>query len=164
LIGVGAGEEQARKVHVDGPPGVEQTSRLGSRGPVANGIKCGPHGGKNSKTKPWTVPWLSLKAKIKSGQRGGQVMSGDWQEATPSQGLDVDFVVNHWKPRRFGVVSRQSPLMTWPSHRPGSILALMLNQGTVHDFILLFLSSCDPHLIPSATGSLEPSLLVCPPV
>jgi hypothetical protein len=33
------------------PPGVEKTSRLGSRDPVASGVKCGPHGGKNSKMK-----------------------------------------------------------------------------------------------------------------
>jgi hypothetical protein len=33
------------------PPGVEKTSRLGSRDPVASGVKCGPHGGKNSGTK-----------------------------------------------------------------------------------------------------------------
>jgi hypothetical protein len=33
------------------PPGVEKTSRLGSRDPVASGVKCGPHGGKNSKLK-----------------------------------------------------------------------------------------------------------------
>jgi hypothetical protein len=32
----------------DRPPGVEKTSRLGSRDPVASGVKCGPHGGKNS--------------------------------------------------------------------------------------------------------------------
>jgi hypothetical protein len=25
------------------PPGVEQTSRLGLRDPVASGVKCGPH-------------------------------------------------------------------------------------------------------------------------
>jgi hypothetical protein len=37
------------------PPCVEQTSRLGSREPVASGVKCRPHGGKNSKTKSWTV-------------------------------------------------------------------------------------------------------------
>jgi hypothetical protein len=30
------------------PPGVEKTSRLGSRDPVASGVKCGPHGGKNN--------------------------------------------------------------------------------------------------------------------
>jgi hypothetical protein len=33
------------------PPGVEKTSRLRSRDPVASGVKCGPHGGKNSKMK-----------------------------------------------------------------------------------------------------------------
>jgi hypothetical protein len=33
------------------PPGVEKTSRLGLRDPVASGVKCGPHGGKNSKLK-----------------------------------------------------------------------------------------------------------------
>jgi hypothetical protein len=32
------------------PPGVEKTTRLGSRDPVASGVKCGPHGGKNSGT------------------------------------------------------------------------------------------------------------------
>jgi hypothetical protein len=46
------------------PPGVEKTSRLGSRDPVASGVKCRPHGGKNSKTKLWTVSWLSLKTKV----------------------------------------------------------------------------------------------------
>jgi hypothetical protein len=55
LIGVDAGEEQARKVYVGEPPGVEQTNRLGLRDPVSNGIKYGPHDGKNSKTKSWTV-------------------------------------------------------------------------------------------------------------
>jgi hypothetical protein len=33
------------------PPGVEKTSRIHSRDPVASGVKCGPHGGKNSKMK-----------------------------------------------------------------------------------------------------------------
>jgi hypothetical protein len=33
------------------PPGVEKTSRLRSRDPVARGVKCGPHGGKNNKMK-----------------------------------------------------------------------------------------------------------------
>jgi hypothetical protein len=33
------------------PPGVEKTSRLCSRDPVASGVKCGPHGGKNNKMK-----------------------------------------------------------------------------------------------------------------
>jgi hypothetical protein len=66
------------------PPGVEQTSRLGLRDPVASGIKCGSHGGKNSETKSWTVSLSSLKTKVEPVRRGSQVMSGDWREATPS--------------------------------------------------------------------------------
>jgi hypothetical protein len=66
------------------PLGVEQTSRLGLRDPVASGLKCGSHGGKKSKTKSWTVFWLSLKTKVEPGLHGSQVMSGDWREVTPS--------------------------------------------------------------------------------
>jgi hypothetical protein len=55
---------------------------------------------------------------------------------------------------------RQSPLMTRLPRSPGSTLVLRLNQETVHNFVLLFLPPCGPHLTPLATGSLEPSLLV----
>jgi hypothetical protein len=52
---------------------------------------------------------------------------------------------------------RQSPLMTRRPHSPGSTLVLRLNQETVHDFILLFMT-------PLASGSVEQSLLVfCTP-
>jgi hypothetical protein len=61
------------------PPGLEKTSRLGSRNPVASGVKCGPHGGKNGKMKSWTVSWLSLKTKVEPELRGSRVMSGDWR-------------------------------------------------------------------------------------
>jgi hypothetical protein len=37
------------------PPCVEKTRRLGSRDPVANGVKCGPHSDKNGKMKSWTI-------------------------------------------------------------------------------------------------------------
>jgi hypothetical protein len=60
------------------PPSVEKTSRLRSRDPVASGVKCGPHGGMNSKMKLWMVSGLSLKTKVESGLRGTRVMSGDW--------------------------------------------------------------------------------------
>jgi hypothetical protein len=46
------------------PPGVEKTSRLGSRDPVASGVMCGPHGGMNDKMMSWMVSWLSLKTKV----------------------------------------------------------------------------------------------------
>jgi hypothetical protein len=39
-------------------------------------------------------------------------------------------------------------------------MVLMLNQETVHDFILLLLPPCNPHLTPLVTRSLEPILLV----
>jgi hypothetical protein len=59
------------------PPGVEKTSRLGSRDPAASGVKCGPHGGKNDKIKSRTISWLSHKTKVELGLRGSQVTSGD---------------------------------------------------------------------------------------
>jgi hypothetical protein len=37
-----------------GPLRSGETSRLSLRDPVASGVKCGPHGGKKSKTKSWT--------------------------------------------------------------------------------------------------------------
>jgi hypothetical protein len=55
---------------------------------------------------------------------------------------------------------RQSPLITRHSRSPGSTLVLRLYQETVHDFILLFMLPCGPHLTPLATGSLKRSLLV----
>jgi hypothetical protein len=61
------------------PPCVEKTSRLGSRDPVASGVKCRLHGGKNDKMKSWTISWLSLKTMVQPGLRGSQVMSGEWR-------------------------------------------------------------------------------------
>jgi hypothetical protein len=55
---------------------------------------------------------------------------------------------------------RQSPLMTRLPRSPSSTLFLRLNQETVHDFILLFMTPCGPHLTLLATRSLERSLLV----
>jgi hypothetical protein len=55
---------------------------------------------------------------------------------------------------------RQSPLITRLPRSPGSTLVLRLNKEIVHDFILMFLPPCGPHLTPLVTGSLEPSLLI----
>jgi hypothetical protein len=51
LTSVGAGEKQVRNIVTGEAPGVEKTSRLSSRDPVASGVKCGPHGGKNGKVE-----------------------------------------------------------------------------------------------------------------
>jgi hypothetical protein len=65
---------------------VEKTSRFGSRDPMASGIKCGSHGGKNSGTKSWTVSWLSIKTKVEPGAGTMWEPNHEWRlaEATPS--------------------------------------------------------------------------------
>jgi hypothetical protein len=78
------------------PPGVEKTSRLGSRDLVASGVKCGPRGGKSSGTKSWTVSWLSLKIKVELGLRGSRVMSGDWRRLHRVRGVCSGSPENHW--------------------------------------------------------------------
>jgi hypothetical protein len=78
---------------------VEKTSRLGSRDPVASGVKCGPHGGKNSGTKSWTVSWLSLKTKVEPGLCGSQVMSGDWRSLRRVREVCSGSLENCWVTR-----------------------------------------------------------------
>jgi hypothetical protein len=79
------------------PPGVEKTSRLRSRDPVASG-KCGPHGGMNSKMKSWSVSRLSLKTKVEPGLRGSRVMSGDWRRVHRVRGVSSGSPENNWVP------------------------------------------------------------------
>jgi hypothetical protein len=80
------------------PPGVEKTSRLRSRDPVASGVMCGPHGGMNSKMKSWRVSWLSLKTKVEPALRGSRVMSGDWRRLHRVRGVSSGSLENHWVP------------------------------------------------------------------
>jgi hypothetical protein len=85
------------------PPGVEKTSRLHSRDPMASGVKCGPHGGKNSKMK-WVEGFLvDHKTKVKPGLRGSQVMSGDWRSLHQVRGVCGGSPENH--------------RVTWLSHK-----------------------------------------------
>jgi hypothetical protein len=78
---------------------VEKTSRLDSRDPVARGVKCGPHGGKNSGTKSWMVSWLSLRTKVVPGLHGSRVMSGDWRRLHRVHGVCSGSPENHWVTR-----------------------------------------------------------------
>jgi hypothetical protein len=80
------------------PPGVEKTNRLRSRDPVASGVKCGPHGGMNSKMKSWTVSWLSLKTKVEPILHGSGVMTGDWWRLHRVRGVSGGSPENHWVP------------------------------------------------------------------
>jgi hypothetical protein len=54
------------------------------------------------------------------------------------------------------VVNRRKPRVQTP------IVSLYPALALVHDFVLLFLPPCGPHLTPLAIGSLKPSLLVSP--
>jgi hypothetical protein len=61
--------------------------------------------------------------------------------------------MGHLAPRQFCGEPPQTSVQTLVvSHYP--------TLDPVHDFILLFLPPCDPHLTPLSTGSLKPSLLV----
>jgi hypothetical protein len=91
------------------PPGVEKTSRLRSRDPVASRVKCGPHGGMNSKIKSWTVSWLSLKTKVEPGLRGSRVMSGDWRRLHRVRGVSGGSPENHWVPRFIHKAKTEEP-------------------------------------------------------
>jgi hypothetical protein len=86
-----------------------------------------------------------------------------WSSFCVSTKEPCGFLVNHWKPRELGSL-RQSPLMTRLPRSPGSTLVLRLNQETIHDFILLFMPPCSPHLTLLATGSLEQAYLSSPHV
>jgi hypothetical protein len=77
---------------------VEKTSRLRSRDPVAGGVKCGAHGGMNSKMKSWTVSWLSLKTKVEPGLRGSRVISGDWRRLHRVREVSGGSPENQWVP------------------------------------------------------------------
>jgi hypothetical protein len=65
---------------------------------VASGVKCGPHGGMNSKMKSWTVSRSSLKTKVEPGLRGRQVVSGDWRRLHRVRRVSGGLPENHWVP------------------------------------------------------------------
>jgi hypothetical protein len=103
------------------PTGVEKTSRLRLRDPVASGVKCGSHGGKNSKMKSWTVSWLSLKTKVELGLRGSRVMSGDWWRLHRVRGVSGGSPENHWVPWLIHKAKTEEPKTEVQQHQTGLI-------------------------------------------
>jgi hypothetical protein len=101
------------------PPGVDKTSRLRSRDPVASGVKCGPHGGKNGKMKSWTVSWLSLKTKVETGLRGSRVMSGYWWRLHRVREVSIGSPENHWVPWLIHKPKSEEPKTEVQQHRIG---------------------------------------------
>jgi hypothetical protein len=76
---------------------------------MASGVKCGPHGGMNSKMKSWTVSWLSLKTKVEPGLCGSQVMSGDWGRLHRVRGVSGGSPENHWVPWLINKAKTEEP-------------------------------------------------------
>jgi hypothetical protein len=58
------------------PLGVEKTSRLRSRDPVASGVKCGPHGSKKGKMK--SVDGFLVEPQNKGRARTSWEPSHEW--------------------------------------------------------------------------------------
>jgi hypothetical protein len=79
LVRVVAGEERVRKFFsLEGPPGDGETSRLGSRDPVDDGTRCGPHGGE-TRTKSWTIEPVHGGGRVKRlGGRPGRARGVWW--------------------------------------------------------------------------------------
>jgi hypothetical protein len=98
LTGVGAGEEQARKVITGDASRCGEDKWASFEGPGGQRVKCGPHGGMNSKMKSWTVSWLSLKTKVESRLGGNRVMSCDWRRLHRVRGVCSGSLENHWVP------------------------------------------------------------------
>jgi hypothetical protein len=65
----------------------------------------------NSKMKSWTVSWLSLKTKVKSGLRGSRVMSGDWRRLHQVRGDSGGSPENHWVPWLIHKAKTEEPKM-----------------------------------------------------
>jgi hypothetical protein len=101
------------------PLGVDKISRLRSRDPVASGVKCGPHGGKNGKIKSWTVSWLILKTKVEPEQRWSRVMSGDWRRLHRVRGVSSGSPENCWVPWLIHKAKTKEPKTEVRQHRTG---------------------------------------------
>jgi hypothetical protein len=93
------------------PLGVEKTSRLRLRDPVASGVKCGPHGSMNSKMKSWTVSWLSLRTNVELGLHASRVMSGDWRRLHRVRRVSTGSPENHWVPWLIHKANTEEPKM-----------------------------------------------------
>jgi hypothetical protein len=84
---------------------------------MARGVKCGPHGGKTSKMKSWTVSWLSLKAKVEPGLRGSQVMCGDWRRLHRVRRVSSGSTEDRWVPWLIHKAKTEEPKMEVQQHQ-----------------------------------------------
>jgi hypothetical protein len=62
---------------------------------VASGVKCGPHGGKNSKMKSVDGFLVEPQNQVRAGTSWSQVMSGDWRRLHQVRGVCGGSPENH---------------------------------------------------------------------
>jgi hypothetical protein len=130
-----------------GPPRSGETSRLSSRDPVASRVKCGPHGGKKSKTKSWTgagagerlmtesacgvcggspqncrVTWLSHKTKIEGSVGADGIRAR--QEAS---------AVDTWRDHRACVEKTWTASKAWPCDEEECYMTYLPLRGLYHN-------------------------------
>jgi hypothetical protein len=120
------------------PPGVEKTSRLHSRDPVASGVKCRPHGGKNSKMKSWKVSWLSHKTKVEPGLHGSRVMSGDWRRLHRVRGVSNGSQENHRVPWLIHKAKTEESKTKVQQHITQDVRGWQPSLGTLAHLVFLF--------------------------
>jgi hypothetical protein len=77
------------------PPGVEKTSRLRSRDPVASGVECGPHSGKNSKMKSVDGFLVEPQNQGRAGTSWEPSHEGDWRRLHQVRGVCGGSPENH---------------------------------------------------------------------
>jgi hypothetical protein len=77
------------------PLDVEKTSRLRSRDPVASGVKCGLHGGKNGKMKSVDGFLVEPQNQGRAGTSWEPSYSGDWQRLHQVRGVCSGSTQNH---------------------------------------------------------------------
>jgi hypothetical protein len=87
LTGVGAGEEQARKVVAGEASWCEEDKFSSFEGPGGQRGQVRAAWLHEQQEKSWTVSWLSLKTKVEPGLRGSRVMSRGWRRLHRFRGV-----------------------------------------------------------------------------
>jgi hypothetical protein len=101
------------------PPGVEKTSRLGSRDPVASGVKYKPHGGKNSNLTSVDGFLVEPQNQGRAGTSWDQVMSGDWQRLRQFRRVCGGSLENHRVTRLSHKAEAEDRAWLSSQNRPG---------------------------------------------
>jgi hypothetical protein len=94
---------------------VKKKSRLRSRDPGASGVKCGLHGGKNSKMK------VEPQNQGRAGTMWEPSHECDWRSLHRVRGVSSGSLENHWVPWLIHKAKTEEPKTEEQQHRTGLI-------------------------------------------